>query len=256
MFYSNIISIFVLKFKNMYMALKFMNKKQDETHTILKKINGSKMCSPMNTLVFKDGRAYLNPNNQECFRSGNFTEQDYIDWLDGKGNIVKGNDDEEKAIVWEYATFLKEYQHGWNIAHNYKFFYLVSTDYKNNYNSYNNSFGDKSFVPFEINTKHEELISNIFGNFVMEIKNDLNSTYDESGFDRVQRDWRETAWGIKKTLMLMGVGYCGACNTPEQIENLTWFSDIVFAKAYYLYLKDKGVKFPNFDFMDNNKYKI
>lgn len=239
------------------MALNFTKPKQNNTVPILEKINNSKVCSPMNKLIFKNGKAWLNPNNQECFNSGNFTEEDFDDWLDGKGSIVKGRDDEEKAIVWEYATFKEEYYSSFTITSNYKFFYLVSTDYRPNYNTSVYGNGGKSFTPFVYDGKNQtEIISNIFANFVMSLKRDLLSWDDERSYNRVRDEFRKETWGITKTLMLMGIGYCGASNTPESIENLSWFSGVVFGKAYYLALKEKGVKFPNFDFMDNNRYKI
>lgn len=240
--------------------LNILNPEQKEENEILKLISESTICSPMNTLKFENGRAYLNPNNQRCFNSGSYTVQDYRDWLNGKGNIVKGNDEEEKTLVWEYAKFCDEYYFSYMITLNYNFFHLVSTDYRDNYNqdAYGfNNYSNRPFTPFVYDgTNKAEFISNIFGNFVISVKSELNGTYNNNGIDRVYREYQMNSWGIKKTLLLMGIGYSGATNTPEEIENLTWFSDVVFAKAYYLHLKDKGVKFPNFDFIENNRYKL
>lgn len=229
---------------------------KSKSKTIQELLKESKVCNTINDIVFKDGKAYLNPYNQKCFNYGTFTEQDFLDWLDGKGKIIKGKDDEEKKKIWEYALFESEYKHGYLITMNYKHFYLVSSNYKRNYNKqydYNSKFKP---IVFDGNN-HADFISNIFGNYVVDLLSDFISVYNDGDYNRIRKDWNETSWGIKKTLMLMGIGYAGAVNTPEEIENLTWFSDIVFSKAYYLHLKEhKNVKFPDFDFFENYKNKI
>ena len=53
-------------------------------------------------------RIHLNPNNQKCFNFGWFEYQDYYDWLEGKGKIVKGKTDEEKKKFWDVAVFESE----------------------------------------------------------------------------------------------------------------------------------------------------
>ena len=79
----------------------------------------------MNDLSFKeDGFAWLNPNNQISFNSGYFEKQDFLDWTEGKGKIVKGKTDEEKLLFWNHAKFLKEYTDSWIITINLKYFDL------------------------------------------------------------------------------------------------------------------------------------
>ena len=45
---------------------------------------------------------WLNPNNQSCFNYGNFTHQDFIDWANGTGVVVKGNTQEQKDKFMRY----------------------------------------------------------------------------------------------------------------------------------------------------------
>ena len=50
-------------------------------------------------------------------------------------------------------------------------------------------------------------------------------------FEDVKKEYKDVFYGAKKALILMGCGYFGACNTPCKVENLSWFGDVVFAKA-------------------------
>lgn len=227
------------------MALNFLNITQDKTQPILSKINDSSVCRTSCSLEFKDERAWLNPSDQQSFNSGWFTEQDFEDWINGTGNIVKGHDIEEKAIVWEYATFKANISHSHLITLNHRFFHLVGEDYKRI---------NDNFKPYKIdNNNHNEIISNIFGNFVP----NTSRQFEYMKFDSIYSEFRENLWGVKATLRLLGIGYLdGGCNIEGDVNNFSWFSDVAFGKAYYLHLKRQGTKFPDFDFIENNRYKI
>jgi hypothetical protein len=213
--------------------------------SLMYRLNEHPICSVLYDLEFKEGRAWLNPNDQMCFHSGHYEEQDFEDWMNGVGKIVKGRDAEEKAIVWEYAKFMKEYNHAHSISYNYKFFHLI-TDSNPNLSTHNYSILDYN------GENAMEIISRMYGTFVGEISRDFNNRE----YDSVRREYQDTLWGVKKTLMMFGIGYLASSNTPQDILNHSWISDVVFSKAYYLYLKNKGVKFPNFDFMENNRGKL
>jgi hypothetical protein len=206
------------------------------------------ICSPINDLHFnEDGLAWLNPRNQTSFNSGWFEKQDFIDWLEGRGKIVKGSTDEEKLLFWNHAKFLKEYNHGWIIVCNYNYFNLVA-DYnpKSGFEKYNEN-------PLVIKTKNkEEIISKTLGSFLSYIKED----FKYRKFEDVQKEYKDIFYGAKKTLIMIGCGYFGTYNTPCQIENLSWFDNIVFAKAYYEYLLTEDVIMPDFDFVRKNFYKF
>jgi len=60
--------------------------------------------------------------------------------------------------------------------------------------------------------------------------------------------------GAKETLYMLGVGYYGAVNLPEEAQNLSWIADICKYKAAYLYFIKNGIELPDFDFVyKNNK---
>lgn len=59
--------------------------------------------------------------------------------------------------------------------------------------------------------------------------------------------------GVKETLFMLGIGYYDACNTPQDIENLSFISDICIYKAAYLYYVKNGVEMPDFDFVYDYK---
>ena len=73
--------------------------------------------------------------------------------------------------------------------------------------------------------------------------------------DQVINEWEKVSWGVTSTLCLMGYGRMGASNTPENLNNLSWVRDLVFAKAYHIYLIKKGIIMPDFEFVKKLRYK-
>jgi hypothetical protein len=61
--------------------------------------------------------------------------------------------------------------------------------------------------------------------------------------------------GVKETLFMLGIGYYGAVNLPEDPENLSWIADICFYKSVYLYYINNEIRLPDFDFVYNYKDK-
>jgi hypothetical protein len=61
--------------------------------------------------------------------------------------------------------------------------------------------------------------------------------------------------GVKETLFALGIGYYGACNTPEESENLVWIADICEYKSAYLYFTNNNIALPDFEFVYENRYK-
>jgi len=97
----------------------FLKKIVSVTKTDIQKLNealkASLICKPMNDLheseLDNDGtgikiKIWLNPNNQKCFNYGWFEYQDFYDWLEGKGNIVKGKTNETKKSfgMWQCSN--------------------------------------------------------------------------------------------------------------------------------------------------------
>lgn len=225
---------------------------QTVTLTTLDLIKLHKICSPMNTLEFKDingvQRAWLNPNEQECFNSGWFTEEDFKDWMRGTGKIVKGETPEEKEKFWKYATFLKEYKNGWMIRYNIEYFDLLIEDTAPEKSESFDSRSRTTKIPLKITkTNKEEIIGAIFGYMVRSLTNDFIGV--DGNDDYILKRFRDETWGAKITLYKLGCGYFGYSNTPRSILNLAWVPDVVVAKAYYNYLKIKGVELPDFDFI-------
>ena len=90
----------------------------------------------------------------------------------------------------------------------------------------------------------------MFVPYIEEIKSDM----DHRDMRSIRIEYTHTFDGIKKTLFCMGVGYFGATNTPEDLENLSFINDLIFAKAHYLYLKEKGENLPDFQWLSDQIY--
>ena len=89
--------------------------------------------------------------------------------------------------------------------------------------------------------------------FVKEMARDLDQGRE---WQYIKREFDQEYYGIKRTLYCFGIGYMAACNTPEEICNLSWVNGLVEAKAYYLYLKGKEEKgeitLPDFEWLSKN----
>jgi hypothetical protein len=241
----------------------FLKKITSVTKTDIQKlreaIKASPICKPMNDLVESeldnDGkgikvRIWLNPNNQKCFNFGWFEYQDYYDWLEGKGKIVKGKTAEEKQKFWEVAVFELEHDMAWAIGYHKKHFDLIDDSYhpkyKKGYSFY--SYIDK---PLKIKKDNEkEIIAKMFG-YVC--RNYGDTSFELKSDSHVLRRMRDELIGVKETLFNLGIGYYGACNTPEEPENLSWIADICEYKAIYLSYIKNDIILPDFDFVYNSK---
>ena len=62
-------------------------------------------------------------------------------------------------------------------------------------------------------------------------------------------------WAIGSVTYLLGLTYFGYSNKPSQ-NNSSYLRDLLIAKAYYVYLKKCNVAFPNFKFVNENRYKF
>jgi len=218
-------------------------------------IGESKICMPMNKLdkenVGEDGkvRLWLNPHNQKCFNFGWFTYQDYYDWLKGTGVIVKGNTQEEKDKFFEAARFEATYNYGWSIGYYKKYYHYIDETYYpmcKPLSGYINNVVDK---PLKITkTSHAEIIGKIFGYIC-----NYFSDYDIENNQNQRRKIEDELHGAKQALYSLGVGYSGACNTPEEALNLNFAADICKYKCIYLYMLKNNVKLPDYDFIYNYK---
>jgi len=211
------------------------------------------VCDSINKLEITptkdEEKIWLNPDNQNCFNYGLFTFEDFYNWTQKRGKIVKGNTDEEKQKFFEVAEFIHNHNHGWAILAYKKYFDLLDNSYYPqriiNYVETINKF------PLKITkNNHGDIIGKIFGN----ISEDYANTELVCNSHSYSNIIREIA-GAKLVLFNLGIGYYGACNTPEDILNLSWIGDICIYKAVYRYFIKNNIPLPDFDFVNsyNNK---
>jgi hypothetical protein len=233
-----------------------------EREKLLAALKAHPVCSPMNDLRESeldngDGngtqvRMWLNPNNQVCFNFGWFVYQDFYDWMNGTGAIVKGKTPEEKQKFWEVAVFEKQHDMAWAIGYYKKHFDLIDDTYhpemKPTY-----GMNRQAKTPLKITKdNHAEIIGKIMG--------DVCRYYGDTSVelkvgDRNYMRMEHELQGVKETLYTLGVGYYGAVNTPEEPENLAWISDICMYKAAYLYFIKNEIPIPDFDFVYSHRYE-
>jgi hypothetical protein len=246
---------------------RFKKATMTEREKLLAALKANPVCSPMNNLremedtreteldngdgQGKQVRMWLNPNNQSCFNSGWFTFQDFYDWIEGKGKIVKGGTDEEKLKFWEVAKFQHEHYYAWAFLYYKKYFNLIDDTYhpemKPSYGFYR-----EAKTPLKITkNNHAEIIAKMMGN-VCRYYGD--TTVEPTADSHMFRKMHDELNGVKETLYALGVGYYGANNTPEEPENLAWIADICVYKAAYLYYVKNGIELPDFEFVDKNRY--
>jgi len=219
-----------------------------------------------------DFRVWINPNNQFCFNSMWCTEQDLRDWMEGKGPMVKGKNAKEQKKYWDYAVFeatpikLDDYNNKaitniqWSIKYHWKWFKEFNSDFNpHNHGGYGmnmnikNPLNLKGIRSKDMDNKDEadrRVIMDMMVPYIKEIEKDL----EYRSWDSMRHEMEKELFGIKRTLYAMGIGFFGACNTPEDIRNLSWVTSLVFAKGMYLYLKKIGYPMPDFEWLSKRKY--
>lgn len=213
-------------------------------------IKAHPICKPMNDLheseINGKIRIWLNPHFQHCFNFGWFVYQDFYDWMEGKGNIVMGKTDEEKKKFWDVAIFETEHDFGWAIGYHKKYFNLIDDEFiqKREPSGYINLAVK---TPLKITKdNHKEIIAKIFGN-TCRYYSDIELKYSSNSYRIMENE----LIGIKQALFMLGVGYYGAVNTPDEPENLAWIADICVHKSAYLYFVKNNIPMPDFDFVYN-----
>ena len=243
----------------------FLKKIISVTKTDIQKLSealkDSPICKPTNDLkeseLDNDGggikvKIWLNPNNQKCFNYGWFEYQDFYDWLEGKGKIVKGKTDEEKKKFWDVAVFEQEHDMAWAFGYYKKYFDLIDETYRPETKT---SFGMERICkkPLKITKdNHKEIIAKMFGD-VCRYYGD--TTVEHTSDSNARRRMNDELVGVKEVLFSLGIGYYGANNIPEDPENLAWIADICEYKAAYLYFINNKIPLPDFDFVYNYKEK-
>ena len=238
---------------------KFKEATLTEKEKLFKALKTNPVCQPMNGDLREceldtDGggkqvRIWLNPHNQKCFNFGWFVYQDFYDWIEGKGKIVKGKTDEEKQKFMEVAKFENEHYYAWSFGYYKKYFNLIDETYRPEFKK--GYYNTVIKTPLKITkTNHAEIIGKVMGDCCRWYG---DTTVEPTADSHHLRRMRDELDGIKKTLFLLGVGYYGAVNLPEEPENLSWISDICVYKAVYLYYVKNNVLLPDFDFVYSYK---
>jgi hypothetical protein len=196
---------------------------------------------------------WMNPNNQTSFIHGHLSHQDFIDWANGTGVAVRGETQEQKDKYMRYAVahdklhlsiftysktlWMLDSSSNCIYGHNH-----MQNPYINNINLSNNR-ESAAVIKETFNTLIQPLLSNIKDNI-----NNLSVIFS-----------RHSSYmdGVCHTLAISGHGYWDARNTPCELENLSWSKDLVFAKAYSLYLEEE---YPGLieciTWCDTNKFKL
>jgi hypothetical protein len=211
------------------------------------------ICKPINDVDAREIHSkteplyWLNPHNQHCFNYGWFTRQDYIDWVNNTGNIIKGDTPEEKQKFLDVARFEQMYHFGWAIGYHKKHFDLIDDSYKPKYGALGLSSNCKD--PLKITkSNHGEIISKIMGKICAYYS---DSEYEMEINSNRYRMMNSEISGAKQTLFCLGVGYYAAINSPEDVENLSFIGDIVKYKVFYNYCINNNIEIPDFDFVYN-----
>ena len=198
---------------------------------------------------------WVNPNTEEAFNHGWFTKDDFKDFLNDTGRIIKGKTQDDKERFLKFSEFKETYNSAWMIIHNFEFFDKIEIHgfKRNSWDSYIDN-------PIKFTkTNTGKSIKRIFGSLIPNIIHDLDALggiCDKRQFDRIYKEYRYESYGVGVTLMLQGFGYWGACNTPCKVENFAWYRDVVFAYAYYQHLLNNGVEMPDFKFVLDNRYEM
>ena len=231
------------------------------------------MNDPFKDLTLKQieepGRTfYINPEHQDCLNSGSFTAEELRKFMKGDmtSRFLKDKNKEQRKKYWNYLKFvaLDQKMMAWRLKHYFKWFDQMSTYYNPHEHAGFRADKIKNKLVLGANRRDEKeeklrqerVITSMFAPFVNEIKHEFE--YRE--WNHIEYEYRGYFYGIKRTLYCMGVGYMGASNIPENIRNLNWLTDVVYGKAYYLFLKDqeeKGlldIKLPDFAWLSTRAY--
>lgn len=175
--------------------------------------------------------AWLNPHSQFCFNYGWFEYQDFVDWINETGKIIKGKTQKEKDDFWFLAKFNakdKSY-HLSSILYDLKFFNMI-----------NENFTNTDEILKIKKSNHDIIIGNVFGRII----NWYMTSYN---FDENWEKLNSELSGAGMALISLGVGQYGACNV-YQYGNISWFIELAMSKAKYLNLVYHKEKLPNYDY--------
>lgn len=205
---------------------------------------------------------WMNPNNQTSFEHGYLTHQDFIDWANGTGVVVRGETQEQKDKFMRYDEAHSKLD--LSIFIYAKYLHLIDSDSETSI-----QWGIHTRTKNPINTSRKQdsntVIKKMLETRVQPVLNDIRDKHRWYGNNKEENDWlnkvhRETndyMYAFVHAIALTGHGYFGASNTPTVLENLAWSKDLVFAKAYSIFVEeqDPGI-IECIRWCDENRYKI
>jgi hypothetical protein len=207
-----------------------------------------------------DNRVWMNPNNQTSFESGWLEHQDFIDWANGTGKVVRGETQEQKDKFMRYARAQNELD-------SYSFMYikylnLIDSESKAKLRWKHHSTPYTKALNLSKRRDSAEVIKEVFSTLVPRLLVDIKEQaewrkHDPDWVGKLRCKHTEYMHAVCDTLTIGGHGYFEACNTPCEIENLSWSRDLVWSKAYCMYLEeiDPGL-IDCIKWCDDNRHKI
>lgn len=205
-------------------------KKKNEKLSISKILETVPRCKTHHYEIKDDGKSvFINPCIQEAHNIGRFTHEDVLEWVNGTGPIVKGDTLSEKEQYSLLVDNLLDEKCGYHALRGKKWNSLLD------YNVLNPAI-DLSDI---YHTSLSAIIKSIFSYHASII----SSKFEHESDQEIQEEWLNVSYGIIGTLKAMGIGYYGASNTPEELENLIWIRDVTYDIAKYRHLVQQGYKF-------------
>lgn len=220
-------------------------------------------------ILDSEERYWVNPNNQTSFVSGWFSHRDFIDWANGTGKIVRGETQKQKDKFMRYDKAYSELDLQLFIYS--KHLDLIDSEsktvsggsskwgYKHRHLAYKN--------PINLSNRRDSstVIKELYSSLVPSILRDIKDQYSwgrreqdpKRWLDNLRKRHQDEMHGTCRVLAMGGHGYYDACNTPTELENLSWSKDLVWAKAYSLFIEeiDPGIV-ECIRWCDENQYKI
>jgi hypothetical protein len=239
-----------------------------ESHRFRLSINDPFKDMTRDQLLDPDQTFWVNPKHQDCLNYGAYTAEQLRSFMRGDltCKIIKGKNKTQRQKYLHYLRFQStDKDHiAWSIKYYFKWFDKLETDY-NPHNHYSmgmiNTKIKKKLVlgatrknSEEENIRQERVILSMFAPYAGYIKSEL----EYRKYQDIKRECDKEFYGIKRTLYCLGVGYMGACNTPEEFLNLNWINDIIYSKGYYLFLKEKEergeIELPDFAWLSSRAF--
>lgn len=204
-----------------------------------------------------DFNIWLNPSNQKYLDSNWITLKDVEKWIDGKpGKIIKSKD------LWDELKYICSGPAIYAIAGDIKYFSHAEPKFYN-VSVYGNPSKMPVIPPLDKNGKMTKKAIKIIASIILDkyassIENLLQ--YGDHNSKRVEsvmhitgprKDTENEVHGFFNALALLGYGEFGACNTPAEPSNFSWWQDVLFSEALWHAICKQGLGYQ--PWIDNGK---